>query len=145
MNEIFNLLRSEIEYFKKLKVAIGDLHGHIHSLAVKTAKIYLSEKYNDVKHWEVSEKYGSGMDIVGKDKDQKITVVAEVKTTFRAKKEMLGAQQRKKIKEDIDRLNASGAENKYLFVIDNKNKKAIESILKSCESKNIKLINIFEC
>ena len=34
MKEIVDLLKSEIAYFKKLKTAVGDIHGHIHSLKV---------------------------------------------------------------------------------------------------------------
>ena len=59
----------EIAYFKKLKAAIGDIHGHIHSLAVRAAKIYLMEKHPLSKSWQVSEKYGGGIDIVGSGDD----------------------------------------------------------------------------
>ncbi len=143
MLEIMDILKSEIQYFKKLKTAIGDLHGHIHSLAVKVAQLHLSEKYSNVKQWEVSEKYGSGMDIIG-ECDGNVLVVAEVKTTFRAEKESLGSQQRTKIKEDIDKLIASDAVHKYLFVIDDKNKKAISGILHGYNGVGIELVNIFD-
>ncbi len=143
MSEIVDLLKSEIEYFKKLKTAIGDLHGHIHSLAVKTAKVYLSEKYPNITDWEMSEKYGSGIDIVGRNRKGEVLVAAEIKTTFRAKKENLGSQQRTKIKEDIAKLLSSNVKSKYFFVIDNKNKKAIQSILNNYKNNNIQLLNIF--
>lgn len=143
MKEIIDLLKSEIEYFKKLKVAIGDLHGHIHSLSVKVAKLHLSKLYPDVSEWKTSEKYGSGIDVIGKDSDR-IIVAAEVKTTARSEKESLGSQQRKKIKEDIDKLDSTDAQHKYLYVIDNKNKKAIAGILRNSGVKNIKLVNLFD-
>ena len=144
MKDIVNLLKEEIEYFKRLKTAIGDIHGHIHSLAVKTAKVYLLEKHTNVKEWKVAEKYGSGIDIVGKDDTGDVVVAAEVKTTFRSKKETLGAPQRKKIKGDIEKLISSNSENKYLFVIDDKNKKAIKGILNGYRNSGIYLINIFD-
>ena len=61
MKEIVDLLKSEIEYFKKLKSAIGDIHGHIHSLSVKVAKFFLAEKHPEVKNWELSEKCGRAL------------------------------------------------------------------------------------
>jgi len=144
MLKVVDVLKSEIEYFKKLKSAIGDLHGHIHSLAVKVAQLYLAEKFADVKQWVVSEKYGGGLDIVGRGTGDSVIVAAEVKTTFRSEKETLGSQQRNTIKGDIDKLIASGAVNRYLFVIDDKNKKAIEGILKSYKGSGIDLANIFD-
>lgn len=144
MKEIAGILKSEIEYFKKLKVAIGDIHGHIHSLAVKVTQIYLSQAHPNVNNWKTSEKYGSGIDVIGKDINSNVIVAAEVKTTARSEKEFLGSQQRKKIKEDINKLSAIEAQHKYLCVIDNKNKKAIAGILKNSGAKNIKLINLFD-
>ena len=72
-------------------------------------------------------------------------VAAEVKTTARSEKETLGSQQRSKIRNDIDKLLEIDAEHKYLFIIDNKNRKAIEAILKSNQGTDIDLVNIFEC
>lgn len=86
--DMIELLKSEIEYFKNLKTAIGDINGHIHSLAVKAAHFHLSNKHPEVKAWRLSEKYGSGIDIIGKDANGKVIVVAEVKTT-RARKKRL--------------------------------------------------------
>ncbi len=145
MKEIVELLKDEIKYFKKLKSAIGDIHGHIHSLAVKTAQIHLAGKYPEAKTWQVSEKYGGGIDIIGISDNGKMIVVAEVKTTARSEKETLGSQQRSKIRNDIDKLLEIDAEHKYLFIIDNKNRKAIEAILKSNQGTDIDLVNIFEC
>jgi hypothetical protein len=144
-SEIGDLLKSEIEYFKTLKSAIGDINGHIHSLAVKAAYLHLSDKHPKVKNWYLSETYGKGIDIIGKDPEDKIIVAAEVKTTLRAEKESLGSQQRSKIKEDITKLRNSDACHKYLVIVDKKNRKAIEGILKNnCGDSNIELINIFE-
>lgn len=144
MTEIFELLKSEIDYFKKLKSAIGDIHGHIHSLAVKMAQIYLSSKHSKVENWILSEKYGRGIDIIGKDKQGAIIIAAEIKTTFRSEKENLGSQQKDSIVNDINKLVRTKADFKYLIVIDDKNKKAIENILSKREASNIKLINISE-
>jgi hypothetical protein len=144
-SEIWDLLKSEIDYFKTLKSAIGDINGHIHSLAVKAAKLRLSEKHPKVKKWDLSETYGKGIDIIGKGFENKIIVAAEVKTTFRSEKESLGAQQRSKIIGDIKKLRNSDARHKYLVIVDKKNRKAIESILKNNRGdSNIELINIFE-
>lgn len=143
--EIVELLKNEIAYFKKLKSAIGDIHGHIHGLAVKAAELHLTEKHRTVKSWETSPKYREGIDIVGKNANGKMTVAAEVKTTGRSEKEFLGSQQRSKVKEDIEKLLATNAKHKYLFIIDNKNRKAIESILKDNQGVGINLVNIFEC
>jgi len=145
MKEIVELLKDEIKYFKKLKSAIGNIHGHIHSLAVKAAQIHLAGKYPEAKTWQVSEKYGGGIDIIGISDNGKMIVAAEVKTTARSEKETLGSQQRSKIRNDIDKLLEIDAEHKYLFIIDNKNRKAIEAILKSNQGTGIDLINIFEC
>jgi hypothetical protein len=143
--EIVNLLKSEIEYLKKLKSAIGDIHGHIHSLAVKVAKIYLAGKHSKSVNWQISEKYEDGIDIVGKSQYGQIIVAAEVKTTARSEKETLGSQQRSKIRNDIEKLLEIDAKHKYLFIIDDKNRRAIESILKHADRKAvISLINIFE-
>jgi len=144
MKDIIELLKSEIKYFKKLKNAIGELHGHIHSLAVKTAHLYLKEKHPAVSSWEVSEKYGGGIDILGRNELGNEQVVAEVKTTSRSEKEQLGSQQKKKIVEDIIKLSDSSASNKYFFIIDNKNKTAIENLIKGHAQKKIQLVNIFE-
>jgi hypothetical protein len=145
MKEIVDLLKSEIEYLKKLKSAIGDIHGHIHSLAVKAAKIYLIEKHPRSLKWQVSEKYGDGIDIVGRSDNGQIIVAAEVKTTVRSKKETLGSQQRSKIRNDIEKLLEADAKHKYLFIIDDKNRKAIEGILKNMDrAAYINLVNIFE-
>ena len=145
MNEVVDLLKNEIVYFKKLKSAIGDIHGHIHSLAVKTAHLYLAGKHTETQNWELSEKYGGGIDIAGKSDDGEMFVVAEVKTTYRSEKEALGRVQRSKIQEDVERLLRTKAKHKYLFIIDNKNRNAIEGILKNRRAKNINLVNIFEC
>lgn len=145
MKEIVELLKDEIKYFKKLKLAIGNIHGHIHSLAVKVAQIQLAGQYPEAKTWQVSEKYGSGIDIIGKSDNGKIFIAAEVKTTARLEKETLGSQQRSTIRNDIDKLLEIDAEHKYLFIIDNKNKKAIEAIMKSNLGTEIELVNIFEC
>jgi len=144
MKEIVDLLKSEIEYFKKLKSAIGGIHGHIHSLAVKTGKIYLTGLYPEVQCWELSEKFGSGIDIIGRSKNNSIIVVAEVKTTYRSEKETLGKPQRSRIKKDVEGLIKVSAKYKYLFIIDNKNRKAIEAIIKSLDAKDIVLVNILE-
>lgn len=151
MRELFNLLKDEIEYFKKLKVAIGDIHGHIHSLAVRTAKIYLAEKHPEVKNWKLSETYGKGIDIVGKDGGGRTIVAGEVKTTFRSKKEVLGSQQRSNIGKDFFRLIGIDAKHKYFFIIDKKNKEAMKDILRITQTKieniqpnPIKIINLFE-
>lgn len=146
MKEIVELLKSEIKYFKKLKSAIGNIHGHIHSLAVKAAQIHLAEKHPKAKSWELSEKYGGGIDVVGIDSNGKTIVAAEVKTTVRSEKETLGPPQQSRIKKDIEKLLEMDAKHKYLFIIDNKNRKAIESIMKNTDADaHINLINIFEC
>lgn len=145
VKEVMVLLKNEIVYFKKLKAAIGDIHGHIHSLAVRVASIYLADKYPQAVNWEISEKYEAGLDIVGKATDGNAIVAAEVKTTARSEKETLGRTQKDRIKNDIEKLKSTGAKNKYLFIIDNKNKKAFESILKNNQGMDIELLNIFEC
>ena len=86
-----------------------------------------------------------GIDIIGRDNNYKMILAAEVKTTARSKKETLGGQQRTKVKEDIEKLHETDANYKYLFIIDNKNRKAIEAILKSNQGTDIDLVNIFEC
>jgi len=144
MREIFDLLAYEIEYLKKLKMAVGDLNGHIHGLTVKMSLIYLSKKHPKVKKWSVCEKYSSGRDVVGNDEKGKIVVAAEIKTTYRAVKETLGSTQRKTILKDIHNLSDSGARYQYLFVIDNKNKEAIKTILKNACCPSVKLMNIFD-
>lgn len=143
-NKIVDLLKKEITYFKKLKSAIGDIHGHIHSLAVRTAHLYLADKHHEVHTWELSEKYGSGIDAVGKKTNGETLVVAEVKTTFRSEKKTLGRIQRENIQKDIKKLLATEATHKYLFIIDNKNRKEFERLLKN-EGDDIELVNIFEC
>jgi len=144
MKEIVKLLKDEIKYFKKLKSAIGDIHGHIHSLAVRAAHLYLADKHPEVHTWELSEKYGGGIDTVGKKTDGGTLVAAEVKTTFRSEKETLGRIQRSNIQKDIKKLLATEAKYKYLFIIDNKNRKEFECLLKN-EGDDIALVNIFEC
>jgi hypothetical protein len=144
MNEILDLLKKEITYLKKLKLAIGDIHGHIHSLAVKAAKMYLEAKHRKVESWELSEKYAGGIDIVGRDAHHSRIVVAEVKTTARSEKESLGSPQKSRIKKDVEKLCKTGASYKYLFIIDNKNRKAFEDILKNNQKTAINLVNILE-
>lgn len=78
MKEIVELLKDEIKYFKKLKSAIGDIHGHIHSLAVRTAHLYLADKHHEVHTWELSEKYGSGIDAIGKKTEGETLVAAGI-------------------------------------------------------------------
>jgi hypothetical protein len=144
MNEILHLLKNEISYFKKLKSAIGDIHGHIHSLAVKAAKIYLEVKHRNIENWELSEKYAGGIDIIGKDAYGKVIVAAEVKTTARSEKESLGRPQKSRIRRDVQKLSEIAAHYKYLFIIDNKNRKAFENILQNHQGTAINLINIFD-
>ena len=145
MDRIIDLLKSEIDYFKKLKAAIGDLHGHIHSLAVEASKIYLAEKHSSVKEWKLSKKYGSGLDIIGVDSEGIKIVIAEVKTTFRSEKKQLGSVQRKSINKDVEKLADAEAKHKYFFIIDNQNRSAIEAILNNFEpTEQIQLVNIFE-
>jgi hypothetical protein len=144
MKEIVELLKDEIKYFKKLKSAIGNIHGHIHSLAVKAAQIHLAGKYPEAKTWQVSEKYEGGIDIIGISDNGKMIVAAEVKTTARSEKKTLGRVQRSNIQKDIKKLLATEAKHKYLFIIDNKNRKEFERLLKN-EGDDIELVNIFEC
>jgi len=143
-DKIVDLLKKEIMYFKKLKSAIGDIHGHIHSLAVRAAHLYLADKHPEVYTWKLSEKYGSAIDAVGQKTDGGMLVAAEIKTTFRSEKKTLGRVQRSSIQKDIKKLLATEAKHKYLFIIDNKNRKEFERLLKN-EGDDIKLVNIFEC
>jgi len=146
MKEIVELLKEEITYFKKLKSALGEIHGHIHSLAVGVAQTHLASKHTKVRSWKISAKYGKGIDIVGRDTKGKTVVAAEVKTTARSEKKSLGSQQRTKVREDLEKLLAVNAKYKYFFIIDNKNRKSIETIMKNLDRSNsIDLINVFEC
>jgi Holliday junction resolvase-like predicted endonuclease len=114
-------------------------------LAVKAAKIYLAGKHRRCVNWQVSEKYGEGVDIRGISDNGKIIAAAEVKTTSRSEKETLGSQQRSQIRSDIEKLLEIDAKHKYLFIIDDKNRKAIEGILKNTDrAVHISLVNIFE-
>lgn len=145
LDEIINLIKTEIGYFKKLKTAMGDIHGHIHGLSVRLAHIHLSKKHRDVNEWVLSDKYGKGLDIIGKNIRGKVIVAGEVKTTFRSEKISLGSQQKNMIEKDVKRLIKSGAKYNYLIVIDKKNKDAIENIVNKNDLHNkIKLLNILE-
>jgi hypothetical protein len=129
-NNVKNVLSKLI----KLKKILGNLDNDIHFLASFMANSYLKEKHG--LEIDLSKPEGkSGLDIEVGD------IAGEIKTTFPYYDKDFGANQRKNIIKDIERLELSPAKYKYFFVIDNKTERILRQ--RYCKKyPSVKIINL---
>jgi hypothetical protein len=110
-------IRSWFEYLTSVKDILGNINNSIGFLATLLAKARLSEQF-DLEDFDAAEKAqgAPGPDILARTKDGK-TVLCEIKTT-KPYQPGFGAQQKAKIKEDLQKLARASADHKLMFVTD---------------------------
>ena len=129
-------IRTTLEKFLELKECVGNIGNDIHFLASCLANSFLNKKHGVTI--DLDKAVGSaGLDIDLKD------IVAEIKTTIPLYENDFGAQQKEKIKENLERLENATKKHKYFFVISDKT----ERILKQKYSRHypsVKIVNLLK-
>jgi len=117
--------------FLEFKKIAGNIDMDIHFLASYLANSFLEKKHS--VSIDLSKAVGSsGIDI------ESGGIIAEIKTTIPYLENDFGANQKKSIREDLERLEQTVGKVKYFFVIDDR----AEKILKQKYSRYYPSVNI---
>lgn len=141
-------LINTIKMFKDFTNKIGNVNNQIHSSAVDLALRYLCRIYKirDIEKQvkSVNRIAGRGFDLEIIDNNENL-IIGEVKTTSPLYIQDFGANQKKEIIKDLERINKFDTinQNKYFFVISSKAKKILINKYSPLTNK-INLINILE-
>jgi len=109
--------RSWLSYLTGIKSALGNLNNDLGFVATVLVKGYLDRRFGIVGFDAAGKPQGaSGVDIEASTPDGR-TIVGELKTT-KPYQPGFGAAQRTSIKRDLDRLAASTADHRFMFVVD---------------------------
>ena len=137
-------IKKELEVLLHIKHETALLDSQIHELATAAAKIYLKKIHKHLEWTTPPDPNASGRDIEG-HLSGNLTVHAEVKT-MEPKKGIYKSNQKKKIHEDLYKLQESPATSKYFFVLDDDSKTAIMDMHKEkLEGSGITVLTINEC
>jgi hypothetical protein len=116
----------DIRFLIGLKKSVGMLNNRIHDNLALVAIDHFEQKYPDWFFYYTNAG-ASGIDVVGKNKEGAVTLVAEVKTTLTDHKGYLRGPQQKSLKKDLERLSAyTGNVERYLVLLSKATKDAVE-------------------
>lgn len=136
------IYKNDLKILLDIKKSVGLLNNAIHDKVALIAINILEKKYRSFRF----SYYGAGVggpDLIGK-KENKIKLVAEIKTTTIENGLSLRGPQFNAIKEDLVRLKKSNIEYKYLIVISKKVEKNIKKRFDfEKDFRNINILNIF--
>lgn len=129
-------VKTALRKLLKLKECIGNFDNDLHFLTRYLADSFLKEKHGVTI--DLTTPDGSaGLDIKLDE------IVGEIKTTIPYLENDFGANQKGKIRENLERLEESDKKHKYFFVIDDET----ERILKQKYSKHypsVKIVNLLK-
>ena len=132
---------ADIRFLIGLKKSTGRLNNRIHDNLALIAIDHFKQKF---PNWEFhyANAGAAGIDIIGKDKDELVVFVGEVKTTLPDKKGNLRGPQQKGLQRDLERLSSySGNVERCLILLSRATKEAVEKQLHS--SENFSTVTLF--
>ncbi|MDG6224532.1 MAG: hypothetical protein QCI82_03365 [Candidatus Thermoplasmatota archaeon] len=115
-NLIIEEVKNHLSFLVRLKESTKDLESRIRSSALYLASIQLMEKHPDIDDWSVEERPDES--VIRGIMNEKLKVLAKVKTMGLTGRAVMGGRQGDSIKRALDQIVHENAQVSYLFLID---------------------------
>lgn len=129
--DISEIYRNDLRFLLRLKEAVGILNNRIHDNLARIAIEHFNQKHAGI-NFTYKNAGASGIDIRGVDNNQRLRIVAEVKTTLPDANGRIRGPQTNNIKKDLERLrDQEGVDARYLVLLSSSTKMAVQRQLKT--------------